>query len=69
MWWKCIKSKLFESGAKPLHFPAGTECGDQEDRKKVSAPLFDRNVSPIQLTDCGKEYVRTTEKILYFLHL
>ena len=27
-------------------------------------PLFDRSTSPIQLTECGKKYIKTAEKIM-----
>ncbi len=30
----------------------------------MGTPLFDRSTNPIQLTDCGKEYVKCMEKIL-----
>lgn len=31
---------------------------------KVGMPLFDRTTTPIQLTDCGKKYIKTAEKIM-----
>lgn len=31
---------------------------------KVGMPLFDRSTSPIQLTECGKKYIKTAEKIM-----
>lgn len=31
--------------------------------KRIGAPLFDRSTNPIQLTTCGKEYIRAVEKI------
>lgn len=30
---------------------------------KVGSSLFDRSTNPIQLTECGEEYIRTVEKI------
>lgn len=27
-------------------------------------PLFDRSTTPIQLTECGKKYIKTAEKIM-----
>ncbi len=31
---------------------------------KVGMPLFDRSTTPIQLTECGKQYIKTAEKIM-----
>ncbi len=31
---------------------------------KIGTPIFDRSVNPIQLTECGKEYIKSVEKIL-----
>lgn len=30
---------------------------------RIGSPIFDRSVSPIQLTEVGKEYIRTVEQI------
>ena len=32
--------------------------------KKIGMPLFDRSTVPVQLTECGKKYMKTAEKIL-----
>lgn len=32
--------------------------------KEIGTPLFERGYSPIRLTDMGKQYIETTEKIL-----
>lgn len=32
--------------------------------KKIGMKIFDRSTTPINLTDCGKEYIRCTEAIL-----
>ncbi len=32
--------------------------------KKVGSPLFDRSSNPVRLTDCGKEYIRSAERIM-----
>lgn len=31
---------------------------------KVGMPLFDRTSNPVRLTDCGKKYIKTAEKIM-----
>lgn len=32
--------------------------------KKIGMPIFDRSTVPVQLTECGKKYVKTAEKIM-----
>ena len=32
--------------------------------KKIGMPLFDRSTVPVQLTECGKKYMKTAEKIM-----
>ncbi|MCI8639918.1 MAG: LysR family transcriptional regulator [Coprococcus sp.] len=32
--------------------------------KKVGMPLFERSSSPVHLTECGKQYIKTAEKIM-----
>ncbi len=32
--------------------------------KKVGYPLFDRSVKPLELTECGKQYIRAVEQIM-----
>lgn len=31
---------------------------------KVGMPLFDRTANPVRLTECGKKYIKTAEKIM-----
>ncbi len=59
------KEQSFSKAAQNLYIsqPA-LSAAIKKIEKKIGAPLFDRSVSPIQLTECGKEYIRTTEKIL-----
>ena len=59
------KEQSFSKAAQNLYIsqPA-LSAAIKRIEKKVGAPLFDRRTSPIQLTECGKEYIRTTERIL-----
>lgn len=59
------KEQSFSKAAQNLYIsqPA-LSAAVKKIEKKVGAPLFDRSVSPIQLTECGKEYIRTAKKIL-----
>lgn len=59
------KEQSFSKAAQNLYIsqPA-LSAAIKKIEKKIGAPLFDRSVSPVQLTECGKEYIRTTEKIL-----
>ena len=59
------KEQSFSKAAQNLYIsqPA-LSAAIKKIEAKVGAPLFDRSTSPVQLTECGKEYIRTTEKIL-----
>lgn len=59
------KEQSFSKAAQNLYIsqPA-LSAAIKKIEKKIGAPLFDRSTSPIRLTECGKEYIRTTEKIL-----
>ena len=32
--------------------------------ERIGAPIFDRSVSPIQLTECGRHYIKAVEEIM-----
>ena len=59
------KTQSFSKAAQNLYIsqPA-LSAAIKKIENKVGAPLFDRSVSPIQLTECGEEYIRTAKKIL-----
>lgn len=36
--------------------------------KRIGYPVFDRSTKPLQLTECGRQYIRSVEKILSIQH-
>ena len=59
------KEKSFSKAAENLYIsqPA-LSAMIKKVEAKVGMPLFDRSTTPIQLTDCGKKYIKTAEKIM-----
>lgn len=63
--YEVYKEKSFSKAAENLYIsqPALSAMVKKVE-SKVGMPLFDRSTSPIQLTECGKRYVKTAEKIM-----
>ena len=63
--YEVYKAGSFSKAAKNLYIsqPAFSAMVKKVEAK-VGMPLFDRSTSPIQLTDCGKKYMKTAEKIM-----
>lgn len=59
------KEQSFSKAAQNMYIsqPA-LSAAIKKTENKIGAPLFERSTSPIQLTECGKEYIRTAKKIL-----
>ncbi|MBU3874467.1 LysR family transcriptional regulator [Faecalicatena sp. AGMB00832] len=63
--YEVYKEKSFSKAAENLYIsqPA-LSAMIKKVEAKVGMPLFDRSTTPIQLTDCGKKYIKTAEKIM-----
>lgn len=63
--YEVYKEKSFSKAAENLYIsqPA-LSAMIKKVETKVGMPLFDRSTTPIQLTDCGKKYIKTAEKIM-----
>lgn len=63
--YEVYKEKSFSRAAHNLYIsqPA-LSATIKKIEAKVGAPLFDRSTNPIQLTDCGREYVKCMLKIM-----
>lgn len=63
--YEVYKEKSFSRAAENLYI---TQPSLSATVKKVEAqldaPLFDRSTNPVQLTDCGREYINCVEKIM-----
>lgn len=63
--YEVYKEKSFTKAAENLHVsqPA-LSAMIRKTEQKVGTPLFDRSTNPIQLTEPGKQYIKTAEKIM-----
>lgn len=63
--YEVYKERSFSKAAESLYIsqPA-LSAMIKKIESKVGMPLFDRSTTPIQLTDCGKKYIKTAEKIM-----
>lgn len=63
--YEVYREKSFSRAAENLYIsqPALSSMVKKVENK-VGMPLFDRSTSPIQLTDCGRKYIKTAEKIM-----
>lgn len=63
--YEVYKEKSFSKAAENLYIsqPALSAMVKKVEGK-VGMPLFDRTTTPIQLTDCGRKYIKTAEKIM-----
>lgn len=63
--YEVYKEKSFSKAAHNLYIsqPA-LSATIKKIENKVGAPLFDRSTNPIQLTECGREYVKCMLKIM-----
>lgn len=59
------KEKSFSKAAQNLYISQPSLSATiKKIEERVGFPLFDRSTNPIQLTPCGKEYVKCAEKII-----
>lgn len=63
--YEVYKERSFSKAAENLYIsqPA-LSAMIKKVENKVGMQLFDRSTTPIQLTDCGKKYIKTAEKIM-----
>ncbi len=63
--YEVYKEGSFSKAAKNLYIsqPA-LSATVKKTEKKIGMPLFDRSMTPIQLTECGKKYIKMTEKMM-----
>ena len=63
--YEVYKERSFSKAAENLYIsqPA-LSAMIKKVESKVGMPLFDRSTTPIQLTDCGKRYIKTAERIM-----
>lgn len=59
------KEKSFSKAAEKLYIsqPA-LSAMIKKTEAKVGMPIFDRTTSPVSLTECGREYIKTAERMM-----
>lgn len=59
------KEKSFSKAAKKLYISQPSlSLTIKKVEKRIGAQIFDRSTTPIQLTECGAEYIRRVEKMM-----
>lgn len=63
--YEVYKEKSFSKAAENLYISQPSlSAAVKKIETRIGAPIFDRSTNPIQLTDCGREYIRSVEKIM-----
>ncbi|GLC83318.1 LysR family transcriptional regulator [Lacrimispora brassicae] len=63
--YEVYKAKSFSKAAEKLFISQPSlSLTIKKIENGIGSQLFDRSTTPIQLTDCGEEYIRCTEKIM-----
>ena len=63
--YEVYKTQSFSKAAQNLYISQPSlSAMIKKIENKVGAPLFDRSVTPVQLTEYGKKYIKTAEKIM-----
>ncbi len=63
--YEVYKERSFSKAAANLYIsqPA-LSAAVKRVEEKIGVPIFDRSVNPIQLTECGKKYIKSIEEIM-----
>jgi DNA-binding transcriptional LysR family regulator len=63
--YEVYKEKSFSKAAQNLYISQPSLSATiKKIEDRIGFPLFDRSTTPIQLTDCGKEYIKCIEKMM-----
>ena len=63
--YEVYRERSFSKAAQKLFISQPSlSAAVKKEEQRIGAPIFDRSVSPIGLTDCGREYIRCAEKIM-----
>ena len=67
--YEVYKERSFSKAAANLYISQPSlSAAVKKVEEKIGAPIFDRSVSPIQLTECGEHYIRSVEEIMEIQH-
>lgn len=63
--YEVYKERSFSKAAQNLYISQPSLSATiKKIEARIGAPLFDRSTTPIQLTECGQEYVKSMERIM-----
>lgn len=63
--YEVYKERSFSRAAANLYISQPSlSAAVKKEEEKIGAPIFDRSVSPIQLTECGRHYIKAVEEIM-----
>ncbi len=63
--YEVYKQKSFSKAAESLYISQPSLSATiKKVESRVGAQIFDRSTNPVQLTDCGREYIKSVEKII-----
>lgn len=63
--YEVYKERSFSKASKNLYISQPSlSASVKRVEQKIGTPIFDRSTSPINLTECGKTYIQTIEKIM-----
>ncbi len=63
--YEVYRERSFSKAAKNLYISQPSlSASVKKTEERIGAPVFDRGTTPLQLTECGKEYIKCVEKML-----
>lgn len=63
--YEVYKERSFSKAAANLYISQPSlSAAVKKVEEKIGAPIFDRSVSPIKLTECGRHYIKAVEEIM-----
>lgn len=63
--YEVYKERSFSKAAANLYISQPSLSATvKKEEERIGAPIFDRSVSPIQLTECGRHYIKAVEEIM-----
>lgn len=63
--YEVYQAKSFSKAAQQLYISQPSLSATiKKIEKKIGTPIFDRSSNPIQLTQCGEEYIKCIEKVM-----
>ncbi len=63
--YEVYKERSFSKAARNLYISQPSlSASVKKVEERIGVPVFDRGATPLQLTECGKEYIKCVEKML-----